>query len=36
MSAEGLQASVEKMRRERVPDVAIATFEHYYRQLEAG
>jgi UTP--glucose-1-phosphate uridylyltransferase len=36
MSAEGLQASVEKMRRERVPDVAIATFEHYYRQLESG
>jgi UTP--glucose-1-phosphate uridylyltransferase len=36
MSAEGLQASVDKMRRERVPDVAIATFEHYYRQLEAG
>jgi UTP--glucose-1-phosphate uridylyltransferase len=36
MSPEGLQASIEKMRRERVPDVAIATFEHYYRQLEAG
>ena len=36
MSAEGLQASVEKMRRENVPDAAIATFEHYYRQLEAG
>jgi UTP--glucose-1-phosphate uridylyltransferase len=36
MSAEGLQASVEKMRREGVPDAAIATFEHYYRQLEAG
>jgi UTP--glucose-1-phosphate uridylyltransferase len=36
MSAEGLQASVEKMRRERVPDAAIATFEHYYRELEAG
>jgi UTP--glucose-1-phosphate uridylyltransferase len=36
MSAEGLQASIEKMRREAVPDVAIATFEHYYRQLEAG
>jgi UTP--glucose-1-phosphate uridylyltransferase len=36
MSAEGLQASVAKMRREGVPDAAIATFEHYYRQLEAG
>jgi UTP--glucose-1-phosphate uridylyltransferase len=36
MSPEGLQASIEKMRRERVPDVAIATFEHYYRELEAG
>jgi UTP--glucose-1-phosphate uridylyltransferase len=36
MSAEGLQASVEKMRRNDVPDAAIATFEHYYRQLEAG
>jgi len=36
MSAEGLRASIEKMRRERMPDVAIATFEHYYRQLESG
>lgn len=32
----GLQASVEKMRREGVPDAAIATFEYYYRQLAAG
>src|SRR5215216_1032150 len=36
MSAEGLQASVEKMRREGVPEAAIATFRHYYEQLEAG
>jgi len=36
MSAEGQRASIEKMRRAGVPDVAIATFEHYYRQLEAG
>jgi UTP--glucose-1-phosphate uridylyltransferase len=36
VSAEGLQASVEKMREEGVPDAAIATFEHYYRQLESG
>jgi UTP--glucose-1-phosphate uridylyltransferase len=36
MSAEGLQASVEKMRGADVPDAAIATFRHYYEQLEAG
>jgi UTP--glucose-1-phosphate uridylyltransferase len=36
MSAEGLRASVEKMQREGVPDAAIATFRHYYEQLEAG
>jgi UTP--glucose-1-phosphate uridylyltransferase len=36
MSAEGLRACVEKMRREGLPDVAIATFEHYYRELESG
>ena len=36
MSAEGLQASVEKMRREGVPDAAIASFRHYYEQLDAG
>ena len=36
MSAEGLRASEEKMRAAGVPDVAIATFRHYYEQLEAG
>ena len=36
MSAQGLEASVAKMRDADVPDAAIATFEHYYRQLEAG
>jgi UTP--glucose-1-phosphate uridylyltransferase len=36
MSAEGLKASVEKMRRAGVPDAAIATFSHYYEQLAAG
>jgi UTP--glucose-1-phosphate uridylyltransferase len=36
MSAAGLQASVEKMQRAGVPDAAIATFRHYYEQLEAG
>ena len=33
---DGLQASVEKMRREGLPEPAIATFEHYYRQLAEG
>ncbi len=36
MSDEGLAAAVEKMRRDEVPDAAIATFEHYFHQLEAG
>ena len=36
MSDDGKQASVEKMRREGVPDAAIATFEHYYDQLAEG
>jgi UTP--glucose-1-phosphate uridylyltransferase len=34
--SDGLQASIEKMKRERVPDASIATFEHYYEQLAAG
>jgi len=36
VSDHGLAASVEKMRREGVPDAAIDTFTHYYRQLEGG
>jgi UTP--glucose-1-phosphate uridylyltransferase len=36
MSPEGLRASEEKMRAAGVPEVAIATFRHYYVQLEAG
>jgi UTP--glucose-1-phosphate uridylyltransferase len=36
VSPEGLAACEEKMRAAGVPDVAIATFGHYYRQLEAG
>jgi UTP--glucose-1-phosphate uridylyltransferase len=36
MSEAGLRKSVEKMEREGVPDAAIATFRHYYEQLEAG
>src|SRR5436190_20569169 len=33
---DGLQASVEKMRREGIPDAAVHTFEHYYEQLRGG
>ncbi len=33
---DGLQASVEKMRREGIPDAAIDTFTHYYKQLAEG
>src|SRR3954469_21390679 len=36
MVNDGLQAAEEKMRREGVPDAAIATFRHYYEQLVAG
>ena len=31
-----LDASLEKMRAERVPDVALKTFAHYYERLRAG
>ena len=33
---DGLKASVEKMRREGLPDAAIDTFQHYYEQLAEG
>jgi UTP--glucose-1-phosphate uridylyltransferase len=33
---DGLQASIEKMRREGLPDAAIDTFTHYYKQLAEG
>jgi UTP--glucose-1-phosphate uridylyltransferase len=33
---DGLQASVEKMRREGIPDAAVRTFAHYYEQLRDG
>jgi UTP--glucose-1-phosphate uridylyltransferase len=33
---DGLRASVEKMRREGLPDAAIETFRHYYEQLAEG
>lgn len=36
MSDAGLRACEDKMRAEGLPDVAIETFAHYYRQLEAG
>ena len=36
MASSGLDASVEKMRAEGVPDAAIDTFAHYYEELQAG
>ncbi|HEX5619000.1 MAG TPA: UTP--glucose-1-phosphate uridylyltransferase [Solirubrobacteraceae bacterium] len=33
---DGLQASVEKMEREGIPQAAIDTFRHYYEQLAGG
>jgi UTP--glucose-1-phosphate uridylyltransferase len=36
VSAEGLRLCEEKMRAAGVPEAAIATFAHYYRQLEEG
>jgi UTP--glucose-1-phosphate uridylyltransferase len=36
MSEAGLRASIEKMEREGVPEAAVATFRHYYEQLEGG
>src|SRR3954452_18026272 len=36
MSEKGLRGCEEKMRRAGLPEVAIETFAHYYRQLEAG
>jgi UTP--glucose-1-phosphate uridylyltransferase len=35
-AVDGLDASMEKMRREGLPDAAIDTFRHYYRQLAEG
>jgi UTP--glucose-1-phosphate uridylyltransferase len=35
-ATDGLQASIEKMRAEGVPQVAIDTFAHYYEQLRQG
>src|SRR4051812_46742569 len=36
MSEDGLTASVEKMRGEGLPDVAIDNFRHYYELLREG
>ncbi len=36
MSADGLHACLEKMRREGLAEAAVETFRHYYEQLEAG
>jgi UTP--glucose-1-phosphate uridylyltransferase len=36
MGESGLEKSVEKMRADGVADLAIRTFEHYYRLLEEG
>jgi UTP--glucose-1-phosphate uridylyltransferase len=36
MSSEGLKQSVEKMRADGVPDLAIRNFEHYYELLAEG
>jgi UTP--glucose-1-phosphate uridylyltransferase len=36
VSEEGLRTCTEKMRDAGLPGVAIDTFAHYYRQLEAG
>src|SRR4051812_33101719 len=36
MVNDGLKACEEKMRDAGVPNAAIATFAHYYEQLESG
>ena len=36
MVNDGLKACEDKMRDAGVPDAAIATFAHYYEQLESG
>jgi UTP--glucose-1-phosphate uridylyltransferase len=36
MGTDGLEESVEKMRADGVPDLAVRTFAHYYEKLAAG
>jgi UTP--glucose-1-phosphate uridylyltransferase len=36
VATDGLAASVEKMRGDGLPEIAIDTFEHYYRLLASG
>src|SRR3954467_14005003 len=36
MGTDGLKESIEKMRADGVPDLAVRTFSHYYEKLAAG
>ena len=36
MGKDGLKESIEKMRADGVPDLAVRTFSHYYEQLASG
>src|SRR3954468_23268540 len=36
MSSDGLQASLQKMRDDGAPDVAVRAFEHAYQRLVEG
>ena len=36
MGEDGLKESIEKMRADGVPDLAVRTFSHYYERLAAG
>jgi UTP--glucose-1-phosphate uridylyltransferase len=36
MGTDGLKESIEKMRADGVPDLAVRTFAYYYEQLAAG
>ena len=36
MTPDGLSEAVEKLRDDGAPEVAIQTFEHYYRRLRSG
>src|ERR687897_318737 len=36
MTQDGLQASIDKMRAEDLPEIAIDNFKHYYERLRGG
>src|SRR3954454_2590762 len=36
MGTDGLEESIEKMRADGVPDLAVRTFAHYYEKLASG